>query len=613
MARKKAEKTPEVEAVTTPVVEQPQVAPKAKKSVAPFVLIGVVAVFLIAGIVAKIIISSPKQVFTSYINHAYKEVSNTLKEIEDIYDPSKEAIEISATLKIDTNMDSEEFIDAEGVDIKNLTFDVSAGVDIPHEEVFISGGVKGKKERIGGKIYLTDGKEYLQTTFYDEIIEIGEELGLEDLTEYFDEVAETDVSLSLYDDILGAFTKALTDSLDKDAMSKESDEIEVLGKELKVTKNSYKITEKSAQKLVKGTAENLLDNKEFIKNLAKATGVDKDDIKEGLKTLKEEAKDISFDTKITINIYTDGILNKFTGIDIYVEKDKIMSWYQNGENIEAKIDTVKFTVEKEKKEKTFKLTDDGEKIATGTIREYSKEKIDLDFVIYDGGEEEIKGSIYFTRKDKKKTISGEYKYRMEYEKEYVEFSGEYTIETKDKLDGFKTSGAVDADEIDVEEFIDALKKAAEDDDDLGTIVNDLVEGYEEEQLESKLNYYNMYTTTAKEAVELLDNNKATVLYVGYSYYSADDPYYMFANLRSVQYDLDFNSYMLDSSNVTADFENAVADVEFTCTVSNATSEEEQKCSDWPAIFIIKGGEVKYAFRGTVTEETLTAALKDVGI
>ena len=41
MARKKAEKTPEVEAVTTPVVEQPQVAPKAKKSVAPFVLIGV--------------------------------------------------------------------------------------------------------------------------------------------------------------------------------------------------------------------------------------------------------------------------------------------------------------------------------------------------------------------------------------------------------------------------------------------------------------------------------------------------------------------------------------------------------------------------------------------
>ena len=110
------EPTPAPVAPVATVVEAPAPKPK-KKSIAPFLLIGVVAILLVVGIVVRIIISSPKQVFTSYINHAYKEVSNTLKEIEEIYQPDKEAVEIKATMKIDSNMDSEELMDAD-FDIK---------------------------------------------------------------------------------------------------------------------------------------------------------------------------------------------------------------------------------------------------------------------------------------------------------------------------------------------------------------------------------------------------------------------------------------------------------------------------------------------------------------
>lgn len=624
MARKKANKTPEVEAVTTPEVKQEEVkaevavapAPaKAKKSVAPFLLLGLVAILLVAGIVAKIMISSPKHVFTTCINSVYKDVSNTLKEIEEIYQPDKEAIEIKGTMKIDTNMDSEELLDAD-VNIKNLKFDFSTGIDIPHKEVLLSAGVEGKDERIGGKIYYTDGAEYLQTTFYDSIIKLGDDIGVDvdELNDYLEAAGNTDISLSLYDDILEAFTKALTSSLDKEAMSKEKDEIEVLDKELKVTKNSYKLTEKTVQKLAKSLAENLLDNKDFIKNLAKATGLDKDDIKEGLKTLKEEAKDISFEGKITINIYTKGIINSFAGIDIYADKEKMISWYEDGENVEAKAEDVVFTIKKDGKEKKAKLTVNGEKLMTATIRSYDKEKIDFDFIIYEDDEELTKGSIYFTRKDKKKTISGEYKVKVQYEDEWVEVSGDYSLETKDKLDGLKTSGAIDSEDLDMDKFLEALKDVAKKDDDLDVIINDSIDEYEKEKLQSKLNYYDMYTVTSKEAVDLLSSSKPTVLYVGVSYYSANDPYYMFHNLEFVQDDFDFHSYMYDTGYVSDEFKAAVAGVEFTCNSTVEPAEgEERKCADWPAIFIIKGGEVKYAFRGTVSEETLTAAFKDVGL
>ena len=93
----------------------------------------------------------------------------------------------------------------------------------------------------------------------------------QDFEEMTEDLDKMEIDPSLYDDILKACVKALKDALDKDAMSKEKTTIEVLDKEIKVTKHTYKLTEKNIQKLVRGIADNLLENDDFIKNVAKAS------------------------------------------------------------------------------------------------------------------------------------------------------------------------------------------------------------------------------------------------------------------------------------------------------------------------------------------------------
>ena len=619
MGRKKKETvTEETNTPVETVTKETTVAEPVKKSAPKFLLpciIGVACVLVIAALVAvKVITSAPKQAFAKAITNTYKDVSDALKEMDSNFDPAKEAIEFSASMKIDTDMDLKELMDIdEDIKLSDMELEGSVGFDLPNKEMLLSAGIKGAKDKVSAKIYGKDKDVYLETSFYDKVIKFKDEFDMDDIDELTDMLDEADFDISLYDDILEAFSKALIKSLDPDAMSKESDEIDVLDDEIKVTRNSYRLKEKDVQKIVKGLASNLLDNKKFIENLSKATGEDKSDIKDALKQMKEQASEISFEETIVINVYTKGLLNKVVGFDLGVGKEKVITYYTNGDNIEAVINSgtkIKITVEAEKKEKNVKVTVDGEKVATAKVRSFEEEKIDFDFTLYDD-DEEVSGTIYLTRKKSKKSVEGEYKFKIEYEKQSATVSGDYKIEAKDKLDGVKTSDTIDSEKVDEEEFANALKKAVESDEVLSKIAGELIkEAGIGEIKPSELNYYDMKDIKVDEALKILSSTSPKVLYVGYNYYSASDPYYMFKNLIDAQDELDFNSYALSELSVDEAFKAAIANVEFTC---KQTTETAEGCSEWPAIFLIKDGKVVKAYRGTVDKEELKQSLKDLGM
>lgn len=596
----------------TAPVEKPK---KSGVKVLPIILCFIALVVIVLAVVARTVMTSPKFVFSNVIDDTYKEVSKELKIMDDLYDPNKEALVVNGSVSLDSNMDLEELLGLdidEKIDISDIELNGSFGLDIPNEEALLTLGVKGKEETIDAKLFFTDAKMFLETSFYDKVVKFSDDYDL-NLKDVQDALKENDVDFSLYDDILSAFVKSLSKSLDKDAMSKEKDEIDVLDKEIKVTKNTYKINEKTMQRLVKNLAENLLDNKDFIKKLSKATGIEESDIKDELKEMKKSASDISLEETIYLNVYTRGALNKFAGIDLVVDKETVVSYYKNGDNVEAMMndgEKVKLTIEDGKKERKAKVTVGGEKVATATIRALEEDKIDLDYEIYQG-DEEMKGTIYLTRKNSKKSITGDYKFKVEYDDEYITLSGSYGIEAKKELDGVKTSGAIDEDDVDEEAFEEALMDAVKKDDTLSTIVDAIIESVEREEIESKLNYYDMIDVKSTEAIDLLSKNKATVLYVGFSYYSASDPYYMFKRLRDAQDELGFYSYMLNETSVNEEFKNAVANIEFECTQEYAT--EGETCQEWPAIILIKNGKPVKGYRGTVKYDKLIEDLEELGL
>ncbi len=611
-----------------PVV-QPQTVPeppkkKGKKIVGPIILCLILVLLIAAAVTTRVVITSPKLVYTNAINKTYKEVSNALKVIDDLYKPNEEAIEISGTFNMDTNLDlKKDFgLDVdEKLDLSKIEISGLIGVDIPNEKIAFDAGVKGSSEKIEGNFYFTDGKAFLKTSFFDKVLKLDDkdvDIDFDEVKDAFKELEDKDISIELYDRILKELKHSLTKSLDPEAMEKEKTEIEVLDKDIKVIKNTYKLSEKNLQKLVKKTVSYLLDDKDFIKDLAKATGLDKSEIKDQLKDIKEEAEEIKLDSPIIINIYSRGILNKFAGFDIEVEKETIISYYTDGDNIEAKIDDgdkIVFTVEKDGKEKKAKLTVDGEKIATATIRSFTDKKIDFDYKIY--GDQEITGTVYLTFEQSKRTVEGDYKFKIESDGEYVEFSGSYKIETKDELEGFDTDNAKPIKDIDEEEFIDKLEKVVTKDDELNKIYESIKESTKdsvieiEEDKDNNNNNNGMFKVDIDEAVSLLSSAKPTVLYIGdTNNYSTNEAFELLNNLEKAQTELGFNSYTIKPIELNDTFKSAIADVILECKTN---SEENKTCTEWPAIILINEGKVVKGYRGTVDYNELISELKKIGL
>ncbi len=526
--------------VTNPVTPAGQGPAKAAKGGFAGIIIAaaIVVVLLFVGVGYKVATSSPKAVFKSNINNVYKKVSKELKDadkLSDQFDIEEKALYVKGDIKLDTNV--EDITDEIG-EIKDLKLGFEGGIDLKNEELLGGVSVTGKKETISGTIYYTDETAYIKSSIMDEIVKISSEelddvIDFEDLKEEYDEIKDQiDVDPETYDYLIKTMKDALIKSLDSKSMEKGKGSFEVDGKKVNATKVSYVFTKSSTKELANKVVEELLNNDEFLSKLAKSTGVDKADIKDGLKEVKDSIKEIDFDGEYRLNVYTKGLLNKTVGLSIEYKDKEYISVYKNGKTTEMIFDNhqkddygqtkiVVLAVEK-KDETEVSVKYNKNEIATATIRELSDEVIDLDFKIKEE-DETIKGSVYLSAKQKKNVISGDYKVRLEYEDEYVAVSGSYSVESQDKLNGFSTKDAVDAEDIDTEKLSDNLEKVLEKDETLSGLFDAIGE---EIMPEPEPEPYTPSTTSYIESLYFesdlqtkLKEEKALVIYVGYTYYS----------------------------------------------------------------------------------------------
>lgn len=622
--------------------------------VGPIVTVAVVAVVLVGGIILSVASSTPKAVFKNAINNVYKGANVAIDGYEtylEDYDLTKNALLVSGDFSIDTNVE-----DMEGYDLNKISLGFNAGVDYKNEVLSLGANLKGNKETVKLNAQMIDNELYVTSSLFKEVLkldsDIVSELGIDIDFEEIKEEIETaqkdyDTDPETYDYLVKTIRDALVKSINSEYMEKEKDEIDVLDKELKVTKYSYVFDEDAIQDLVKKVAEYLLEEEDFAKTFADAMGLEKKDVKELLKTMKKEAKDIEFDGDIAINLYTRGLFNSYAGIGLEVEGKEYFSLYTDGKNVEFIIDDhddseygtkMVATVEKDGKGYKVEVKENKEKIMTMEIKEATDETIDAEIDVYDDGEKEGTIEFYISAKETKDTFTGEYKFKMtEAEsKEYVGYSGKYTLAIKDKVEKMSIKNAVSADELDLDALEENIEKVSEKDEALGTLIEDTMTSLEEEMLD--LNYKGMSQIYSSDVEKILAKKRATVLYVGNTYYSSYSEvpaYTLLDSLVDLQDELGFYSYYLSEYSVDTTFENLVKDVQYVCpttttetpavetpAVETPTTDQvpvetptvsPTTCTGYPAIYLIKDGKVQKAFRQTVTYEDLKAALAEIGI
>lgn len=666
---------------TTPNAFANIIAKLSTLGVGPIVTIAAVAVLLVGGVILGTISSTPKSVFKGAINKVYKLSNNALDSYETYlkeYDLTEKAAHVTGDFAIETNIE-----DFDGYELDKISLGFDVGVDYKSEILKVGADLKGKKEKITFDAAYQENEMYIASSLFEEVLKIDSEmmseLGIEVDFEELKEQIKTyekqyDSDPETYEYIIKSIKDALIKALDSEYMEKEKDTIEVLDKELKVTKNSYVFKDKSVKAMLKTVAEELLEDKDFAKKMSDAMGVEKSDVKELLKQIKKSASDIDFDGKLAFNIYTRGLFNSLAGIGLEVEGKEYISIYNDGKNAEIIFDNhekdeysaqkLVITIEKDGKGYKAKVKENKEKILEIDIKEATDETIDMTMTAYEDGEKAASIGIYLSVVQKKNTFNGEYKIKVTEgeSKEYVGFSGKYTIAIEKELEEMKVKNAVSIEELDTEKVSSNIEKVMEKDEALGAILKDTIEELEEEMLD--LNYIGMSEVNVDKAKKLLTNTKATVLYVGdtyYSSYSNPDASKLLYNLETLQTELDFYSYYLDEYDVTTEFEALIKGPETNCgvltpetntentpttdtpttdtpttetpaTETQTQVEEEQtqtndetvvgdgtttncvpKPIEYPGIYLIKDGKIQKAITGTTTYDELKTALASIGI
>ena len=555
----------------------------------------------------------PQPVAIRAVDRVYNEARNDLKEYERLWKKYNFKKPMKMTYSMKFESDLEELKELDGIKYSGTAgFDAEqkllvVDADLKHDDNFdISMAIKGKTPYV---------------KILDNVIDVSDSsnFDVEDFGYLYDILLDYEPDFKSGFQILKSIRNAVVSGIDKDALERSTDTLSVNGKEIKVNVVTYKLDKKSSKYFLKTFAKTLKNDKKFLKAIDKLADnmdleFDSDEIKDGLSELIEEADDIEIekDEVVTISIYTKGLFNDVVGFKLKEGKEELIEYYSHKGNTELVIndgdEKVVLSGIKEGKKTNYTLKVGKVKVAKFTVRAWEQEKVDLDYTIYGDsfgiGGEEVSGTIYVSAKEGKHDITGEYKFSMETEEGKFAISGDYKIEFDSEVEGFSTKNATEMIDVDWKELRTKITEKYSDDEIIKEVALELVNDLESSGIQ--YNYYNMIEVDEDDAIKVLKKTKPTVLfYASYYDYRRNNDWSQLNNLKELQKELDFHSYFLDSSYGNYDFEEAVEDVEYTCS--------SETCSETPAIYLIKDGKVVKAFRGTVEKETLKAALEEIGI
>lgn len=464
-------------------------ATKKKSGLAKIIIIIVAVLVVAGGIVFAVKLLSPKKepetvskkidrvaVYNNAISSTFgkiNQLSDSLDSFQEKFKIGDKALYFTGDVKIDTNLKE---LQNTGIDFSKYKLDLAFGLDAKNNQIQLGAGLN---DTLKAQLYYKNSRVYLVSNVLEKPVDITNEvkssIGSSDfgmITSSFAElnkVKQPEISDNIKK-ITKVFEKIITGAIEKDKIETEESSYEINGKKVEATKLTLTIDEETLKEIIEKAVDELKNDEEFISSLASILDISESDIKEAFKDI--DTSDINLNEKMYINVYVQKDSENATGLNIKIGDEELLSFYTYEGSLVLTItnDDEKMTFQTEKKDNgtTFSLKIESEEIMYGTVRQLNKNIVDCD-ITFNNDDEKTGISIYTTIDEKKSSISGEYKYKLSVNNDYIGISGNYSLESKDKLEDIDVSNAVSLDSVDSDKLITNIQDKVASNADLKTL------------------------------------------------------------------------------------------------------------------------------------------------
>ena len=258
-----------------------------------------------------------------------------------------------------------------------------------------------------------------------------------------------------YNKILGMLKDAINDSIEQDNIQKEKTTILYQGKEKKVNKLTYEITNNTLKKMITNFIDSLKNDTELLKNLATYIDISEEEVINKLGSLLDSISSFDFSQKLYYHVYYYG-MNKIVLYELASEDMSLQYQVEDKETITLlENQEILFSISVHKNDKQYEfegyLQSDGTKIGFNGVNKDNQLTITVDT-----GEAQVKLII-----DNQNNIQqNRYQYLLDMklvaisgtiEQEIIQLSIQSEYYFHEKVDTSEIRDSVDINEISEEE------------------------------------------------------------------------------------------------------------------------------------------------------------------
>ncbi len=352
--------------------------PKRKGLIISLIIVAVIIIALL--LVYFLIFAKPEFIFNSAIDKLFA-----------IEEETYDSIKVNSKVKVSIEA-KDTSIQEQLSELEKYTFNLNTQLNIKEKDAALGLGVEyDNDEVVNANIYYNNEELYAYLNgLFDKYIQIDMPQEAKDsLKTAFESFDISDEQKEKNKKAIEIIRDELKNQIKEEGtFEKEKVTIDLNDKETKVNKSMLVLTEKALLNVLENMCGNLADNDEFIDCFEESP-------KDALSQISDELKntDTESEYKITISIYTKGLLNKFVGAEVEIdipeedqkvtvtmlqEDEEVYSFNVEMKTTSGKVDLIKGTIETQT-ETDNKDEQKGKTTLTMEIAEVGTAKIELDY------------------------------------------------------------------------------------------------------------------------------------------------------------------------------------------------------------------------------------------
>ena len=332
---------------------------KPKKSKKAFIIVAIVfALILIALLIVKFFVFTPKNLFFKGINEAY---SNTIEKIEK-NDKNDKTLSLKTNTTFDVKVNDKYVDDStkQMLDfINNLKLEMNENIDSKTSNFDLNTILSNSSDKLELELYKREKAMYVGLgNLYSKYIKLD-----------VSEVKDLDTESLNY--VTKELKNIFLNSLDNSKFKQEKANITLQDKEMKVNKISYEFDKDEIKRILKEMKEKINNNQKLLDKMTSVTGKTKEELNQTFEDLLNEIessyKEELANSKVVLAVYTKGLLNDVIGYSLTVKEDQ---------------NNIKLTYFYNKDVKEFKLIANSITFLTTTTKEISKNETETNITMF---------------------------------------------------------------------------------------------------------------------------------------------------------------------------------------------------------------------------------------